>query len=213
MSEPGEGLALHLGRSDALPLPSFGAKAQGGAEPAAVRVSRGQRTEVGETEKGGRGRRALKETQGRIGRRGVSVPGLHTSLGHAVRCTWAQSWARNVHTDVARGGGWRASWAGAAGAGARAQSPSSGGVSPLPVLQPAALVDSQPQLPAALRCPRPAQPGLLGFRLTSLCLEFAATSPDAHSQFHGLWAPRCARVRAGGWRRVCAALAGRGQKV
>lgn len=57
-------------------------------------------------------------------------------------------------------------------------------------------VPSRP--PAAQPSPSPAPPARprwAGFHLTSLCLEFAAASPGAPSQFHGLWAPRSARDR------------------
>lgn len=46
-----------------------------------MRKSRGQRTEVRETQKRGE---PWKGLQGRRGRRGVSVRGLHPSLGHVV---------------------------------------------------------------------------------------------------------------------------------
>lgn len=65
---------------------------------------------------------------------------------------------------------------------------------PQPPARAAARPRGVPDPPAAaLLRPRPARQARLGFRLTSLCLEFAAASPGARSQFHGLWARRGAR--------------------
>lgn len=82
----------------------------------------------------------------------------------------------------------RAGWAGAAG---RALTDSARGCLPPSALQPAARGALDPGAPTPGGRPASRR----GFRLTSLCLEFAAASPDARSQFHGPWAPRGARDR------------------
>ena len=106
----------------------------------------------------------------------VRVPGWPT------RCTRAQPPAGHVH-----GGG----------VGGSSHTPSAPGP-PLPA-RAAARPRGVPDPPAAaLLRPRPARQARLGFRLTSLCLEFAAASPGARSQFHGLWARRGARDRKPG---------------
>lgn len=166
-------------------------------------VSRGQR-------RGWRGEQRSLEEGGEPGRRpggGGDAESRNGGLRLFIR--WAL-WPRQVRV-------WRAagcirprcaSRAGARGrspplgtcaaagwAGARIQPPPRA-----PSLQPPACAAARPRgVPdppaAALLRPRPARQARLGFRLTSLCLEFAAASPGARSQFHGLWARRGARDR------------------
>lgn len=98
-------------------------------------------------------------------------------------------------TGHVRGGGAGARAGGAGeedGGGRRAHTASA---APPPARQPG-LRGAPSRPPAALRSPSPAlpaRPRWPGFHLTSLCLEFAAASPGARSQFHGLWARRGVR--------------------
>lgn len=136
-------------------------------------------------------------------------PSLLRVPGWPMRCSQAQSRAGLVRGGGAGGGPGEGPGArgGAAEARERARRPPPG-----PAAAWAALL-------AVLLRPRPrrADGQRQGFRLTSLCLEFSAASPDARSQFHGLWAPRGARDRkpagAGrGWRRVPGGPRGEGRR-
>lgn len=133
-SEAGEGLPQHLGRSDALPSPCLWCEDAGGAEPAAVPVSRGQRrgwsAELSsrEEEDGEPGRRpgGGGDAESRSGGRrlfirwarwprqirglaggGVSPPRGRVP-GWPTRCTRASYWARarrRGRSQSRRGGG------------------------------------------------------------------------------------------------------------
>lgn len=122
----------------------------------------------------------------------MRVPGWPT------RCTRAQYRAGPVR------GGEGTSGVGGSCGGGRGRG---GGVSALTETPPGAACPRSALQPAAPRVLGPATRSFAvprptcrpasrpSFRLTSLCLEFAAASPDARSQFHGLWAPRGARDR------------------
>ncbi|XP_045443377.1 uncharacterized protein LOC123653059 [Pipistrellus kuhlii] len=209
----GDSSVLHLWTERRLPSPFLCCEAAGVAEPAAVRVSGGQAS--GGTSEGG-GWKAGKAARRR--RRGVAERWPRRApVCRAAGCArpspvgvrgWASGAPRRTQSGLGwcrrlgrrrgpgRRGGSCGGCRGAAGAGARTAP--SGGARPcgLPVPLPAARLRDAP--PAASP----------GFRPASLCLGFAAASPDARSQFHGLWARRGAgivnpRVRGGG-RRVLA---------
>lgn len=75
---------------------------------------------------------------------------------------------------------------------------------PLPALRPAAPRGPGPSCPEL--CDAPAARGRRArFRLTSLCLEFAAASPDSQANF-----TVSGPARGGGWRRVPSCTWGKG---